>query len=112
MEINTNNPVGNQVQGLETPPKVDQIRREKEETPGQEAAETKESPDYRVSLSETAKQAITELTSLQAPVPDAGEDDLSEQEADQLAQKTAAQLAQTNVAVANQAMQKAVDLFT
>lgn len=111
MEVNTNNPVSNKVQGLETTPRIDDVKREKEETSCQQTAETGEGPDYRVSLSEMSKQAVAELAA-PAPTKEAGEGDLSEDEAARLSQQASTQLAQTNVAIANQAMQKAVDLFT
>jgi hypothetical protein len=109
MEINTNN----QVQGLETAQKVSEVKREKEETPGRQAPTTEEeSPDYRISLSDASKKAVSELTGAQASGPGPETSALSEKEADQLSQHAADQLSQTNASISNQAMQKAVDLFT
>jgi len=108
MEINTNN----QVQGLETAPKVSEVKREKEDAPGQQAAQTEESPDYRINLSDASKKAVTELSGSQAPGQNAENVDLSEKEAAQVAQHAAEQLSQTNASISNQMMQKAVDLFT
>lgn len=86
--------------------------REKEEAPGQHAAQTEENPDYRISLSDASKKAVTELSSSQTPDQDPEKSDLSEEEASQVAQQASEQLAQTNAAISNQAIQKAVDLFT
>ena len=108
MEINTNN----QVQGLENAQKVSDVRREKEDSPGQQTAQTEESPDYRISLSDTSKKAVNELDHAQAPDPRTDDVDLSEKEAARVAQHAAEQLSQTNASISNQAMQKAVDLFT
>ncbi|MCB2145435.1 MAG: hypothetical protein KQI81_03110 [Deltaproteobacteria bacterium] len=108
MEINTNN----QVQGLETAQKVSELKREKEEAPGRQASLTEESPDYRISLSDASKKAVSELTGTQASSPGPETNALSEKEADQLSQHAAEQLSQTNASISNQAMQKAVDLFT
>ena len=112
MEINTSMPVSNQVQRLETTSKASEVKREKEEAPGQQAVKTEESPDYRLSLSDASKKAIAELTRSHAPGPGAEKTDLSEEEAAQLAQQASQKLAQSNTAIANQAIQKAVDLFT
>ena len=108
MEINTNN----QVQGLEAAQKVSEVKREKEEAPDRQASPTEDSPDYRISLSDASKKAVTELAGSQAPGQGAGNVDLSEKEAAQVAQHAAEQLSQTNASISNQAMQKAVDLFT
>ncbi len=108
MEINTSNPV----QGPETAPKVSEVKREKEEAPDRQAAQTEENPDYRISLSDESKKAIAELTRSQASGQGKAKDGLSEEEAAQLAQQASEQLAQTNAAISNQAIQKAVDLFT
>ena len=88
------------------------VKREKGEAPGQQATQTEESPDYRISLSDTSKKAVSELTRSQAPGPSTDRVDLSEEEAAQVAQHAADQLSQTNASISNQAMQKAVDLFT
>jgi hypothetical protein len=111
MEINTNNPVSNQVQGLENTPRVGEVKQEEEKTTGQQAAQAEENPDYRVNLSEMSKQKIAEMTNSLTAAPEGAESGLTEQEAADLAQQTANQLSQTNVTIANQAMQKAVDLF-
>ena len=108
MEINTNN----QVQGLESAQKVSEVKREKEDAPGQQPAQTEESPDYRISLSDTSKKAVNKLTHAQAPGQRTENVDLSEEAAAQVAQHAAEQLSQTNASISNQAMQKAVDLFT
>ena len=63
MEINTTN----QVQGLETATKISDVKREKEDAPGRQAAQTGENPDYRISLSDASKKAVSELNSAQAP---------------------------------------------
>lgn len=108
MEINTNN----QVHGLESAQKVSEVKREKEDAPGQQTAKAQESPDYRISLSDTSKKAVSELTSAHASGQSNNNVDLSEEEAAQVAKHAAEQLSQTNVSISNQAMQKAVDLFT
>lgn len=108
MEIDTNN----QVQGPETTTKISDIKREKEDAPGRQAAQTEENPDYRISLSDASKKAVNELTSSQAPGPGTKNADLSEEDAARVAQQTAEQLSQTNLSISNQAMQNAVDLFT
>jgi hypothetical protein len=112
MEINANNPVSNQVQGLESTPRINEVKKEEEQSTGQQAAQTEENPDYRVNLSEMAKQSSAEESAPMADKPNEDQRAISEQEAAELAQKTSSQLAQTNVAIANQAMQKAVDLFS
>lgn len=112
MEINTSNPVNGQVQRLETTPKVSEVKREKEEAPGQQTAPAEGNPDYKISLSDESKQAVAELTRPQAPDQNAEKADLSNEEAAQLAQQASEQLSQTNAAISNQAIQKAVDLFT
>lgn len=108
MEINTDN----QVQRLETATKVSEVKREKEDAPNRQAAQTSESPDYRISLSDASKKTVAGTTSSQAAGQATQNADLSEDGAARLAQQTAEQLSQTNAAISNQAMQKAVDLFT
>lgn len=108
MEINTSN----QVQGLETAQKVSEVKREKEEAPGRQESPTEESPDYRISLSDASKKAVAELTSAQTSGQDAGKADLSEEEAVQVARIASEQLSQTQASISNQAIQKAVDLFS
>ncbi len=112
MEINTNNPVKNKVQGPEIAPKISEVKQDRQETPGQHAARTEESPDYRISLSDESKKAVSELTRSQAPGLGTEKAALSEEEATQVAQQASEQLAQTNSTISNQAIQKAVDLFT
>lgn len=112
IEIHANNPVNNQVQGLESNPRVNEVKQEEEKSNGQQAAQAEENPDYRVNLSEMSRQKIAEMTNPISPPQDETRSDLTEQEAADLAQETANQLAQTNVTIANQAMQKAVDLFS
>ena len=108
MEINSNN----RVQGLQSAQEVSEVKREKEDAPGQQTAQTDESPDYRLSLSDTSKTAVGELTRSQAPGPSIDGGSLSEEEAARVAQHAAEQLSQTNASISNQAMQRAVDLFT
>lgn len=108
MEINTSNGV----HGLETATKVSEVKREKDDTPGRQAAQTAENPDYRISLSDASKKAVTGLVSSQTPVQATENTELSDGEAVRLAEQTAEQLSQTNATISNQAMQKAVDLFT
>jgi hypothetical protein len=108
MEINTNN----QVQGPETATKISDVTREKEDAPGRQAAQTEENPDYRISLSDASKKAVSELTSSQAPGQGNENAGLSEKDAARVAQQTAEWLSHTNVSISNHAMQKAVDLFT
>lgn len=108
MEINTNN----QVQGLENAQKVSNVRREKEDAPGQQTAQTEESTDYRISLSDTSKKSVNQLTRSQATGPNTDSVDLSEEKAAKVARHTAGQLSQTKASITNQAMQRAVDLFT
>jgi hypothetical protein len=112
MEINANNPVDNRVQGLETTPKVETVKQEKEETPGRQTTHVEANPDYHVNLSAASKQAAGEATTPLAPIDEAAIGAISENDAERLAQQTAAQLAQTNVSIANQGMQKALDLFS
>ena len=112
MEISSDNPVSNQVQGLESTPKVGEVKREQEEAPRQGATQAEENPDYRVSLSEESKQAVAELTPPPAAEPSLERAALSDEEAVRLAQQASEQLTQTNAAISNQAIQKAVDLFT
>ena len=108
MEINAKN----QVQGLETVTKISEVKREKEDAPGHQATQTGESPDYRISLSDTSKRAVTGMTRSQAPGHGTENANLTEEEAARVSQQTAEQLSQTNASISNQAMQKAVDLFT
>ncbi|MFO7714784.1 hypothetical protein [Desulfosarcina sp.] len=108
MEINTNN----QVRGLETAQKVSEVKREKEEAPGQQASQTEESPDYRINLSDASKKAVAELTSAQASGQNTEKADLSEEDAAQVARQASEQLSQTQASISNQAIQKAVDLFS
>ena len=110
MEINTNDPVSNQIQRLETTPKVGETKPEKEEAQDRRAARTEESPDYRISLSDASKKA-GELTAPPSSDSGTGQADLSEEQAAQVAGQASAQLAQTNTTIANQAIAKAVNLF-
>ncbi len=110
MAINTDMPVSNQVMGLESAPKVNEVNREDEKSTGQQTAQAEENPDYRVNLSEASRQRLSELENPLAADQNMESGGLSEQEAEEMAQNTAAQLSQTNVPIANQAMQKAVDL--
>jgi len=112
MEISNNNPVSNQVQGLEATTRASEVKREEGEVKEQATTQTEENPDYRLSLSEEAKQATAEFA---APSVDGQATDgakLSDEEAVQLAQQTSAQLAQTDTSISNQAIQQAIDLFT
>ena len=111
MEINANNQISSQVQGVESTPKVNEVKQEEEKANNQQAAQAEENPDYRVSLSEMSKQQVADLSDPMAAGQKEAESGITEQEAADLAQQTSAQLSQTNMAIANQAMQKALDLF-
>jgi hypothetical protein len=108
MEINTSN----QIQGPEAAPKASEVKREKEEASGHQVTRTEDNPDYRISLSKASKEGITESTRSQTAGQAAPKSDLAEEEAARLAQQASGQLAQTNASISNQAIQKAVDLFT
>ena len=54
MEIDTTN----QVQGLNSAQKVSDVKREKEDAPGQQTAQAEESPDYRISFAVNSGQGI------------------------------------------------------
>jgi hypothetical protein len=112
MEINTNNPVSNEVRGPENVQKISAVKREKDEAPDPQASQTQENPDYRISLSDESKKAVSGLAGTAVSGQDTPAADLSEEEAAQLAQQTSDQLAKTNTAISNQAIQNAVDLFT
>ena len=111
MEINANNPVNNQVQGLESTPRVNEVKPEEEKATGQQAAQAEDNPDYRVNLSEMSRQRVAEMNSPMAAPQEGPEEAMTEQEAAGLAEQMANQLSQTNVAIANQAMQKAVGII-
>ncbi|MEE4111899.1 MAG: hypothetical protein V2I40_03730 [Desulfobacteraceae bacterium] len=108
MEINPNH----QVRGLEAATKISDVKREKEDAPGRQAAQTEESPDYRIRLSDGSKMAVNEPTRAQSPGQGSENADLSEEDAAQVARQTAEWLSQTNLSITNLAMQKTVDLFT
>ena len=55
---------------------------------------------------------VTGMTRSQAPGHGTENANLTEEEAARVSQQTAEQLSQTNASISNQAMQKAVDLFT
>jgi len=112
MEISSNNPVGNKVEELAPAPKVSEIKRDKEEAPQQGTPQAEENPDYRISLSDESRQAVAERTAPPAANPSSEKAEITEEEAVRLAQQTSEQLSQTNAAISNQAIQKAVDLFT
>jgi hypothetical protein len=112
MEINTNNPVSNEVRGLENAQKISPVKREKEEAPDPQASQAQENPDYRITLSDESKKAVSDPIGTPASGRDTGAADLSEEEAVQLAQQASDQLTQTNTTISNQAIQKAVDLFS
>jgi hypothetical protein len=112
MEIDTSNPVSNGVQAMGKAQKISAIKGEGEKTPDQQASLTEANPDYRISLSDTSKKAVSDLAGAQGADQIRGKSDLSEDEAARVAQQAAEQLAQTNSAISNQAMQQAVDLFT
>jgi len=116
MEINTNNPVGNptqgQIQGLETPSRVSETQQDKEDAPERQTVRADENPDYRISLSKASKQAIADLSGSETSAPSTEQPDPTEEQAAQVARQASAQLAQTNAAISNQAISKAVDLFT
>jgi hypothetical protein len=111
MEINANNPVNNQVQGLESTPRVTEVKPEEEKNTGQQAAQAEDNPDYRVNLSEMSMQRVAEMNSPTAATQEGPEEAMTEQEAAGLAEQMANQLSQTNVTIANQAMQKAVGII-
>ena len=115
MQIESNNPVSNLVQGVETTPTAGSVNQEKENAPEQRAAETEGAegtPDYQLRLSEQSRQALAELSRSQesdTPPPNAN---LNESEAGQLASQIGSQLSQqTSASITNLAIQKAVDLF-
>ena len=112
MEISSNSPAGNQVKGLESTLKVGEDKRDQEKAPQQNSARSEENPDYRISLSEESKQAVAELTTPQTADKPSEGDHISDEEALRLAQQASEQLSQTHAAISNQAIQKAVDLFT
>jgi len=112
MEISDNNPVSNRVQGLAAPTQANAVKREEQEAKEQAAPRTGDNPDYRLSLSEEAKQATAEFAtpSVDGQATDGAK--LSDEEAAQLAQQTSEQIARTDAAISNQAIQQAIDLFT
>ena len=112
MEINTNNRVSNEVRGLDNTQKISPVKREEKDATEPQASQTQENPDYRISLSDASKKAVSDLTGTPASGRDTGAADISEEEAAQIARQTSEQLSQTSAAISNQAIQKAVDLFT
>ncbi len=112
MEINTTNSVNRQAQESQAAPKVDEVNREPDKEKQQHAAQAGEGPDYRISLSKESRKAVAELASAPAAAQDADQTDLSEEAAALLAQEASEKLSQTHAAISNQAIQKAVDLFT
>lgn len=113
MQIDSNNPVGSPVQGLESTAPAGAVKREKEQAAEQSAVPTEETPDYRLSLSEQSKRAVAELNGSSPATESPAATDMAESEAAQLATQVSAQLAQqTGATIANQAIQKAVDLFS
>lgn len=112
MEISNSKPVSNQVQGLEAATKASEVKREEEEVREQAAPQTEDNPDFRISLSDESKVAVAELGGEQLSGQAADGAKLSDEEAVQLAQQTSAQLAQTDTSISNQAIQRAIDLFT
>jgi hypothetical protein len=108
MEISNNNPVSNQVQGLEATPRANEVKRDEEEVRKQ----AEDNPDFRISLSDESKMALSEMGGEQLSGQAAEGARLSDEEAVQLAQQTSAQIAQTDASISNQAIQKAIDLFT
>ena len=112
MEINTAKPVNGQVQGLGATQKAPPVKREQEDTPENRATQTDEASDDRISLSEASRKAVAELAGSQTPEPVKEDAELSESEAAHLAEQTSEQLALTTASISNQALQKAVDLFT
>ena len=112
MEISSNNPVSDQVQGLESTSKISEDKQDQEKAARQNSAQTEENPDYRISLSEESKQAVAELTTPQTADQPSERDDISDEEALRLAQQASEQLSGTHAAISNQAVQKAIDLFT
>jgi hypothetical protein len=112
MEINTNNSVNAKVRGIETTPQTGHVKREREDAPQAQAAQTQGEPDDRISLSDASKTAVAELTDSSTASRGTTTGDISEEQALQLAQQTAEKLGQSNAGIANQALQNAVDLFT
>ena len=112
MEIDSTHMVDGKVRGPISPQKINQSKPDNEETPENKGTPTEEAPDYRISLSEASRKAVAELA--ESPPPDQAEAqaDLSEEEAAQLAQQVSSQLSQDNASISNQAIQRAVDLFT
>ncbi|WP_419659231.1 uncharacterized protein Dvar_81170 [Desulfosarcina variabilis str. Montpellier] len=108
--INATNSMSNQVQGLERAPRVNEIKPEEEKTTGQQAAQAEDNPDYRVNLSEESRQRVAEMNSPMTAPQEGPEENMTEQEAAGLAEQMANQLSQTNVAIANEAMQKAMGI--
>ena len=112
MEINTSNSINAKVRGIESTPRTDQVKREREDAPQAQATGVNGDPDDRISLSDASKSAVADLTSSTTTSRSNAASDLSDAEAVQLAQQTAEQLGQANTGISNQALQKAVDLFT
>ena len=112
MEINSNDTVGGPMPSPATAAKATTAKTDKDDSSGQKADRTDDGPDYQVNLSENAKNSVSEATPPADVSPPVAGEDVSEEEAAHLARQAASQLAQTNTAIANQAMQKAVDLFT
>jgi hypothetical protein len=112
MDLNPSDPVGSQIQGLQGAKKVSHINREKDHAPQRQAAQTEDSPDDRISLSDASKKAVAELAGPPVGTQATGKSDLSDNQAALLAQQTAEKLSQSTAAISNQSIQKAVDLFT
>ena len=108
MEINANAPVN----GLGTVVKSDAVKPEAKDVPDQQTVKDEGSPDYRLNLSKSNKPAVPEPAATALPANAAGLADLGETEADSLSRNVASELAQTTSAIANQGIQKAIDLFT
>lgn len=111
MEINKSPSVKNGVHGPGKALKIGTVKQEKDKTPAPQATQTEENSGDRISLSETSKNAVSELGSAQATGQIEGKAALSEEDAVGIAQQAAEQLAKTRTAISNQAIQKAVDLF-
>lgn len=112
MLVDNNTSVGPSLQGVERPASTPEIKYASEEAREQrQAVENEATEDDRVSLSDEAKTAMAEINQPTGTNQSPPAVNLTEEEAFQLSSQTAQQLSQTNTAIANQAIQKAVDLF-
>ncbi|BBO70590.1 hypothetical protein DSCA_45200 [Desulfosarcina alkanivorans] len=112
MEINTSDPMGKGIQGPGRTQKISRVNRERDEAPDRQASQAEKNPDYRVSLSGPAESTVSGPAGTRAAGGVGRAAALSEDEAARIARQASEQLAQTHTAITNQAIQKAVDLFT